>query len=125
MAGEDRDRTDETPEPDGGVATERAGSAGDRERADVPDELLPADATLLVPEDATEEEAAAIVVAIGAHIRDRELAAAAAAAEAEERWEGNRWTFAGRVRAQQRRFARVPTTAPTDPWTAAGRTDRF
>nr|WP_254769512.1 hypothetical protein [Salinilacihabitans rarus] len=87
-------------------------------------EVLPGGIDLDVPADATDEEAAAIVAAIGAHLRDRERAAAAAAAE-EETWQDARWRFAGRMRAQQHRDARVPTTAPTDPWTAAGRTDRF
>lgn len=81
---------------------------------------------LTIPADASEEEAAAIVAAIGAHVRDQELAAAAAAAaNGEETWTGSRWKFAGRMRSQQHHHTRVPTTAPTDPWSAAGRTDRF
>lgn len=81
---------------------------------------------LEIPDDASPEEAAAIAVAVGAHLRDLEIAAAASAAdEDEETWEGKRWSFAGRMRAQQRRHARVPTSAPTNPWSAAGRTDRF
>ncbi len=89
------------------------------------EDVLPADAELVLPDDATEEEAAAIVAAIGAHVRDVELAAAAAAAASEETWDGKRWSFAGRVRGQQGRSVRVPTTAPTNAWAAAGRTDRF
>ncbi|MCU4971583.1 hypothetical protein OB955_02355 [Halobacteria archaeon AArc-m2/3/4] len=80
---------------------------------------------LEIPDDASAEEAAAIAVAVGAHLRDRELAAAAAASEDEGTWEGRRWAFAGRMRAQQRRSTRVPKNAPTNAWTAAGRTDRF
>ncbi|WP_242695462.1 hypothetical protein [Halomontanus rarus] len=81
---------------------------------------------LTIPDDASAQEAAAIAVAVGAHLRDRELAAAAAAGEdVEETWEGRRWAFAGRMRAQQRRYTRVPKDAPTNAWTAAGRTDRF
>lgn len=80
---------------------------------------------LTLPETASEDEAAAIVAAIGAHVRDLELAAAAAAAGDEESWDGSRWAFTGRVRGQQGRSVRVPLDAPTDPWTAAGRTDRF
>lgn len=79
---------------------------------------------LVIPDDASEDEAAAIAAAVGAHLRDRE-AAAAAAADEEETWDGRRWAFSGRIRAQQRRYARVPRVAPTDPWAAAGRTDRF
>ena len=79
---------------------------------------------LTIPEDATDEEAAAIAAAIGAHVRDLELAAALAAA-GEETWDGKRWSYAGRIQSQQRRTIRVPRDAPTNPWTAAGRTDRF
>ncbi|MFC4988371.1 MULTISPECIES: hypothetical protein [Saliphagus] len=80
---------------------------------------------LVIPDDAGDDEAAAIAAAVGAHLRDREAAAAAAAADTEETWDGKRWAFSGRIRAQQRRHARVPREAPTDPWAAAGRTDRF
>jgi acetyl-CoA/propionyl-CoA carboxylase, PccX subunit len=86
--------------------------------------VLPPGVDVEIPADADTEEAAAIVAAIGAHLHDQALAAAAAA-EAEETWDDRRWAFAGRVRAQQRRDVRVPRDAPTDPWTAAGRTDRF
>ncbi|GAA0644777.1 acc operon protein [Salarchaeum japonicum] len=79
-----------------------------------------------LPEDASEDEAAAIAAAVSAHLRDREAAAAAAAAEADgESWDGERWGFAGRVNALQSRDVRVPDGAPTDPWSAAGRTERF
>ena len=80
--------------------------------------------SLSIPETASEEEAAAIAAAIGAHMRDLELAAAAAAAD-EETWDGKRWSFAGRLKSQQSHSARVPLDAPIDPWSAAGRTDRF
>ncbi|MFA9518496.1 hypothetical protein ACERIT_15000 [Halopenitus sp. H-Gu1] len=82
---------------------------------------------LTIPGDADAEEAAAIVAAIAAHVRDREAAAAAAAAAAssEAGWEGDRWTFAGRMDALQGRASRVPIDTPRDAWTAAGRTDRF
>ncbi|WP_135820815.1 hypothetical protein [Halostella litorea] len=91
---------------------------------EVPD-LLPGDVTLDVPDDASPQEAAAIAAAVGAHLRDREVAAAEAAAATEERWDGERWTFAGRVEATQGRTVRVPEGAPTDGWTAAGRADRL
>jgi len=51
--------------------------------------------------------------------------AAAAAADDNPDWEGKRWSFAGRVDRLQNRSVRVPVDAPTDPWTAAGRADRF
>lgn len=78
---------------------------------------------LTLPPDADEREAAAIAAAVGAHLRDQEVAAAAAGEE--ETWDGARWSFAGRVERLQGRTVRVPRTAPTDAWSAAGRTDRF
>jgi len=85
--------------------------------------------TLDVPDDADDAEAAAIAVAVGAHVRDGELAAAAtaaaAAADTEASWRGRAWTFAGRIDGLQGRSVRVPETAPTDAWTASGRTERF
>jgi len=81
---------------------------------------------LTLPDDADDAEAAAIAAAVAAHLRDGELAAAAAAeADAETGWEGERWAFADRVDRLTGRSVRVPTDAPTDPWTAAGRADRF
>jgi hypothetical protein len=83
---------------------------------------------LSLPDDADDEEAAAIAAAVAAHLRDTERAAAAAAAarESEPTWDGEKWTFAGRVDSTTgRRLRRVPDGAPTDKWTAAGRVDRF
>lgn len=91
---------------------------------EVPD-LAAEDVEIEVPPSATEEEAAAIVAAVGAHVRDREAAAAAAAASAEPTWEGDRFAFAGRIEQTQGRSVRVPANAPRDAWTAAGRSDRF
>jgi len=105
------------------MATSRSEEAGE------PDERPPTDAAALdgaltVPDDATDEEAAAIAAAIGAHLRAQE-AAAAAAADADPSWDGDRWAFAGRLRGLQGRAGRVPSGVPTDAWTASGRTDRF
>ena len=80
-------------------------------------------ALVSVPPDADGAEAAAIAAAVGAHVRDQERAAAAG--DGERTWDGHRWSFAGRIRSQQARETRVPRGAPRDPWTAAGRTDRF
>jgi len=81
---------------------------------------------LSIPDDADDAEAAAIAAAVAAHVRDGERAAAAAAAgDDEPDWEGERWSFASRVDRLQNRSVRVPVDAPTDPWTAAGRADRF
>ncbi len=78
--------------------------------------------TVELPDDATAEEAAAIAAAVGAHLRDRELAAAATD---EGGWEGRRWAFAGRLAAHGDEPGRIPRSAPTDPWLAASRVDRF
>ncbi|WP_276272283.1 acc operon protein [Haloarcula litorea] len=78
--------------------------------------------------DASTDEAAAVAVAVGAHIADQRRAAAAAAAAAageEPTWDGEKWSFSGRVAKAQRRHVEVPDEAPTDPWSAAGRTDRM
>ncbi|MUW15338.1 hypothetical protein GJ633_12295, partial [Halorubrum sp. CBA1125] len=92
--------------------------------ADTPaPDALPAGLT--IPDDADDEEAAAIAAAVAAHLRDGELAAAAAAEDGDGGWDGERWSFVGRVDRLQGRSVRVPTGAPTDPWTAAGRADRF
>ena len=109
-----------------------AGRSRERDGADASPEDVEAaavasaleDVTLDIPDDASHAEAAAIAVAVGAHLRDREVAAVLAAA-GEETWEGKRWSFAGRVEAIQGRSERVPMGAPIDAWTAAGRTDRF
>ncbi|WP_327052250.1 acc operon protein [Halomicrococcus gelatinilyticus] len=79
---------------------------------------------LSIPDDATDEEAAAIAAAVSAHLSAQSAAAAAAGEEAET-WQGDRWGFAGKVARLQNRDVRVPTDAPTDPWSAAGRASRF
>ena len=79
---------------------------------------------LSIPDSADDAEAAAIAAAVAAHLRDGELAAATAA-EDEPGWTGKRWAFAGRLESVRGRRARVPERAPTDPWAAAGRSDRF
>ncbi|KOX97739.1 MULTISPECIES: hypothetical protein [Halorubrum] len=82
-------------------------------------------AGLSIPDDARDDEAAAIAAAVAAHLRDGELAAAAAASEADDGRDEDRWAFAGRIERLRRRRVRVPADAPADPWTAAGRSDRF
>jgi hypothetical protein len=83
------------------------------------------DVDLDLPDDATDDEAAAIAAVVSAHLRDQTIAAAAAAAASEETWQGKKWSFAGRVDAIQGRATRVPDSAPTNAWVAASRTDRF
>ena len=79
-------------------------------------------------DDATTAEAAAVAAAIGAYLTDRQRAAAAAAAAAggdDAGWDGTQWAFSARVSETQKRHVRVRSEAPTDPWSAAGRTDRM
>ncbi|WP_256531111.1 hypothetical protein [Halovivax cerinus] len=101
-----------------------AGGDADRTAGTDAEISLDGDVSLSIPPSATPSETAAIVAAIGAHLRDRE-AAAAAAESSDTTWDGQRWAFAGRTGALQGRSTRVPSAAPTDPWTAAGRTDRY
>ncbi|MFC7046450.1 acc operon protein [Halobacteriaceae archaeon GCM10025711] len=75
-----------------------------------------------VPDDASDEEAAAIAAAISAHLS---ALAAAADGEAAATWDGERWSFTGRIDTLQRRSVRVTRDAPTNAWAAAGRTDRM
>jgi hypothetical protein len=70
---------------------------------------------LRIPDTATEEEAAAIAAAVAAHL------AAEDGEASEESWDGKRWALAARPGVS----GRVPRSAPTDAWTAAGRADRF
>lgn len=74
---------------------------------------------MLVPEDADEDEAAAIVAALSTYLREQDTD------EEAPSWEGKRWAFAGRIAALQGRTVRVPTDAPTDAWAASGRTGRM
>jgi hypothetical protein len=94
--------------------------------------MADSDLALTVPEDASDEEAAAIAAAVQSHVSA--LAAAAAAAQAAEDgdddgesadWTGRKWAFAGRVEGLGGRSVRVPDGAPADAWSAAGRRERF
>ncbi len=76
-----------------------------------------------LPDDADDAEAAAIAAAVRAHVAAGE--ADDGDGNAERGWRGRRWRFRGRVETLQRRRVRVPTAAPQDAWTAAGRTDRL
>jgi len=75
---------------------------------------------LEIPPGASVEEAAAIAAAIDSHLQR------STDDEAEERnWHGRRWRFTGQIESIQGRTVRVPRRAPTSPWRAADRTDRF
>lgn len=76
--------------------------------------------TIRLPPDPSPAEAAAIASAIAIHLTDQ-----AEPEEPPETWAGERWRYAGRLASVTGRPTRVPTTAPTDPWTAAGRAHRF
>ncbi|MFQ3294809.1 MAG: hypothetical protein ACI9PP_002021 [Halobacteriales archaeon] len=94
------------------------------------DTVVIGDTRIELPPTADDEEAAAIVTAIGAHLSDQEQMAAAAAVMAAaggRDWRGERWAFAGKLRSNGigGRNVRVPLETPRDPWTAAGRADRF
>jgi hypothetical protein len=78
-----------------------------------------------LPEDADEDETAAIAAAVNAYVRARMGATADEGAGDERGWADRRWSFAARVGDLQRRRVRVPRYAPTDPWTASGRTRRM
>lgn len=78
---------------------------------------------IAIPETATRSEAAAIAAAVSSQLSDRE--AAQATTEEEPTWDGKRFAFTGRIEALTGETHRVPGNAPTDDWTAAGRTDRF
>jgi hypothetical protein len=84
------------------------------------------DYDLSVPDDASDEEAAAIAAAVSTHLRAQAAARAAAEEGEDEGWTGRRWAFAGRVDGLQgRRSVRVLERAPTDAWAAAGRVERM
>lgn len=100
-------------------------STPDAEFATDADDTPDPERDLAIPDDATDDEAAAIAAVVSAHLRDQAVAAAAAAAATEETWQGKRWAFAGRVDALQGRTTRVPDSSPTNAWVAASRTRRF
>jgi hypothetical protein len=75
--------------------------------------------------DPTRSEVAAITAAIAARRAERTRALAQAAAAGDVGWTGRRWTFAGRIDRLQDQDARPTDGTPTDPWTAAGRTQRM
>lgn len=110
-----------TDAPAGGDPAERP-DGGDHVGATAPSLAERLD----LPPSANPEEAAAILAAVGAHLRDAEAAAAAATAESDDDdWTGERWRFAGRLAGLDGRGTRVPTGAPRDEWAASGRRDRF
>lgn len=108
---------DSTPHRSGGDSTPHPGDGSVRLRGALDG--------LSIPDDADDVEAAAIAAAVAVHLHDRVVSAAAAAPGEEPSWSGQRWTFAGRTERLCDRSVRVPDGAPTDPWAAAGRSDRL
>lgn len=94
---------------------------------------MPEDAELSIEPAPDDEEAAAIAAAVGAHLEAETAATVAAvtaarraAAAAETGWADRRWAYVGRTEALSIGCSRRPPDgAPRDPWTAAGRADRF
>lgn len=74
-----------------------------------------------IRDDATDAEAAAIA----AVLRQVTAEAAQSAAAEEPAETHDPWRFAGRIDGLQSRRVRIPTGAPNDAWSAAGRADRF
>ncbi|MFT4949600.1 MAG: hypothetical protein ACI9CA_001740 [Natronomonas sp.] len=83
---------------------------------------VPGGGTLSLPADATAAEAAAIAVAVGAHLQDRQTAALAAAEATEGDDRAPRgWAFAGRREALTGTPGRTTGAEPTDRWAVAAR----
>jgi hypothetical protein len=85
------------------------------------------DMDLTIPDDASDEEAAAIAAAVQSHVSALAAAAEAASEDDDETddWTDRKWAFAGRVESLGGRSVRVPDGAPADAWSAAGRRERF
>jgi hypothetical protein len=78
-----------------------------------------------VPDSATPEEAAAITAAVGAYLDAGRNGSGGDQRDESDGWDGDRWRFRNRIKALQSRSVRPSRGAPTDPWRAAGRTERF
>ncbi|MBX0323280.1 hypothetical protein EGH21_09580 [Halomicroarcula sp. F13] len=76
--------------------------------------------TVSIPDDATASEAAAVTAAVGAHITDRQRAAAAAAASEQPTEYVDAWKLAGRLERFGRR-RRPADVERGDEWSAAAR----
>jgi hypothetical protein len=89
----------------------------------------PADLTDNLPDDASDEEVAAIAAAIAAYRSEQAAATAAAAAAAgdgdSEASSRRSWGFSGRLAGVGIESNRAPSSAPGDGWRAASRSDRF
>lgn len=79
---------------------------------------------LRIPADASPDEAAAITAAVEQWLA-AEARAAGNGSTPDGSWDGRRFAFAGRLEKLTDEPVRVPEGAPTDPWTAAGRLERY
>ena len=80
------------------------------------------DMDIRIPDDANASEAAAITAVLRTLAAEAKAQAAAGGSADPSR---DPWEFTGRVEGLQSRRVRAPSGAPTDDWSAAGRTDRF
>jgi len=79
-----------------------------------------AEVSLSIPANADSDEAAAIASVVGAHLHDRQVAAAAAAAEDDGPEEVDAWKLAGRMKARGK--GRWPKSVRRgEEWKAAAR----
>lgn len=72
--------------------------------------------TISVPDDATDEEVAAIVAAVQSHLEQEERAT-----EEPEDATGDPWNLSARMLEVGRPANGIPTNVPVDSWTAASR----
>jgi len=90
-----------------------------REEGDPRLSLVGDDARVAIPPDATPGEAAAVAVAVGAHLTDRQRAAGAAATRGERRRPADPWRLADRLGTDgPDRWLQVEAG---EEWRAAGR----
>jgi hypothetical protein len=75
-----------------------------------------------IPDNADDEEAAAIAAVVRAHMRAQE---GKTEAEGTTDRTKRRWRFSGRLDSLQNRNIRPPMNTPTGTWRAAGRAERM
>jgi len=75
-------------------------------------------------DEATSQELAAIAIALDNYIQS-EKHESQDSNESAESWDGKRFAYAGRIEALTGTARRVPRSAPTDNWTAAGRLENL
>lgn len=81
--------------------------------------VTPVDIEPDLPATATTDEAAAVAAALAVHLDDEKRDPDT------DTWDGKRFQFAGRIAAVTGTPRHIPRGAPTDDWTAVGRSDRY